>query len=60
MVKTKQYFEPEVVAFLEDFYLTQDQLHEMMNIIRESDESALKLAKDWLDTNPDVVDSWLQ
>ena len=53
-------FEPEVVAFLEDFYLTQDQLHEMMNIIRESDESALKLAKDWLDTNPDVVDSWLQ
>lgn len=53
-------FGPEVVAFLEDFYLTQDQLHEMMNIIRESDESALKLAKDWLDTNPDVVESWLQ
>lgn len=52
-------FSPEVVQFFENFYLSQPQLHEMMNIIRESNQSELELAKEWIKANSDVVESWL-
>lgn len=51
-------FSPEVVQLLENFYLTQPQLHEMMNIIRESGKDELNLAKEWIKANSDVVEAW--
>lgn len=55
-----QDFAPEITSFLEGFFLTQDQLHEMMNLIREEGGDELALARDWVAANSDVVDSWLQ
>lgn len=53
-------YEPEIVNFLENFYLTQDQLHEMMNIIRESSEQPMELARQWVKDNKSVVEGWIR
>lgn len=52
-------FDTSIVDFLEKFYLTQPQLHEMMNIIRVSNEEPLALAKEWIKENATVVENWL-
>lgn len=53
-------FAPEVVSFFERFYLTQPQLHEMMNLIRKTNQSLLEVAKDWIQENSEAVEGWLQ
>lgn len=53
-------FAPEVAAFMENFSLTQDQLHNMMNIIREESGDELSLAHQWVADNADVVEAWMQ
>lgn len=53
-------FSSQVVEFLSNFYLSQAQLHEMMNIIRESSGDELGLAKEWVKANSDVVETWLK
>lgn len=52
-------FDSEIVSFLENFYLTQPQLHEMMNIIRVSPEDPMDLARVWIQENSDLVEEWL-
>lgn len=52
--------DPEIMSFLENFYLTQTQLHEMMNRIRVSNEEPIDLARVWIQENSDLVDRWLE
>lgn len=54
-----QDYDSEVTTLFENFYLTQDQLHEMMNIIREDNGSELELARQWVKDNEAVVSEWL-
>lgn len=56
----KSKFSEEVVSFFDNFYLNQDQLHEMMNIIRMESGSDLELAHNWIAANDDVVQGWLK
>ncbi len=53
-------FDADVAAFMENFSLTQDQLHNMMNTIREESGDELSLAHQWIADNDDVVQTWLQ
>ena len=53
-------FHADVVSFFDNFYLSQPQLHEMMNIIRESNDSELDEAHEWIRNNSDTVENWLQ
>lgn len=53
-------FSEEVVSFFENYYLTQAQLHNMMNIMRDGGAPELELAKNWITDNNSVVEGWLQ
>lgn len=55
-----QDFDSEITHLFEKFYLTQDQLHEMMNIIREDGGNELELARQWIKDNETVVSEWLK
>ncbi len=51
--------QPEVVEFLENFYVDDEQLGELMGMIDESgDEMGSSL--EWMEDNQDLVDEWVQ
>lgn len=50
---------PEVASFLENFYLDGQQLGELMGMIAESDEEPVEVAKEWMNANEDLVNSWI-
>ncbi len=52
-------FDPAVSSFMARYKLTQAQLHEMMNIVREGSGSELELARQWVLDNEDVVQGWI-
>ncbi len=49
---------PEAAEFLEDFYITDEQLGELMRMIDESGEQ-MESVLEWMEDNQDVVDEWL-
>lgn len=53
-------FDADVLSFFDNYFLTQEQLHEMMNIVREGDDTELELARQWIADNDDAVQQWLQ
>ncbi|NBG89297.1 glycine betaine ABC transporter substrate-binding protein [Isachenkonia alkalipeptolytica] len=52
---------PEVVEFLENFYLDSDQLGDLMGAMEEHQEDMdeLEIARDWMEDNRDLIESWL-
>jgi len=49
---------PEVAQFLENFYVTDVELGELMGMIEDSGES-MESAIEWLEQNEDVVEQWI-
>ena len=50
---------PEVAQFLENFKLDDQQLGDLMGAITESDEDEAAVAKEWMNENEDLVNSWI-
>ncbi len=52
---------PEVVEFFENFYLDSDQLGDLMGAMEEHQEDMdeLEIARDWMEDNRDLIESWL-
>jgi len=52
---------PEVAEFLENFYMDSNQLGDLMGAMAENQEDMdeLDIARDWMEENQDLVDSWL-
>ncbi len=50
---------PEVAEFLENFYMTSQELGDLMGDIADSDEEPDVVAKAWMEENEDLVNSWI-
>ena len=50
---------PEVATFLENFFMTDQQLGDLMGAIADSDDDPLEVAKAWMNDNEDLVNSWI-
>lgn len=52
---------PEVAELLENFYMDSNQLGDLMGAMAENQEDMdeLEIARDWMEENQDLVDSWL-
>ena len=50
---------PEVAKVLENFYLTESQLGEVMYMVNVEGVKPKEAAKKWVDENQDVVDGWM-
>jgi len=52
---------PEVAEFLENFYMDSDQLGDLMGAMEEhqDDMDELEIARDWMENNRDLIESWL-
>ena len=51
---------PEVTAFMENVYWTNETIGPLMVYITDSDLSTLEAAREWKDANPDVWQSWVK
>lgn len=49
---------PEVVSFLKDFYLTDQQIGTLMDRMNQVPDKK-EAARTWIDNHPDLVESWL-
>ena len=49
---------PEVTKWFNQWYMSHEQLGDLMNVIEKNDNQAKKGAKQWLDNNQDLVDEW--
>lgn len=50
---------PEVAQFLENFFLDESELGDLMGAIEDSDEDPLEVAREWMNENEELVDSWI-
>lgn len=50
---------PEVVNFLHDFFVTDEQLGQVMEWIAEDDMDPAAAGQRWVEENQDVVEDWL-
>lgn len=50
---------PDVVQFLKNFKLDDQQLGSLMGMIEEGDGEPIDAAKEWMQQNEDLVNSWL-
>ncbi|MTI65686.1 MAG: glycine betaine ABC transporter substrate-binding protein [Firmicutes bacterium] len=50
---------PEVVEFLENFQMNDQELGGLMGMIADSDEEAVDVAREWIKENKDLVNSWI-
>ena len=51
--------EPEVVEWLDNFFLNDEQLGSLMNAVEKADQEE-DGAQQWIDNNRDVVDEWFE
>jgi glycine betaine/proline transport system substrate-binding protein len=56
--KTLPQDKPELATFLRNYKFTDAQLSDLMIAMRDS-EDQLQAARDWMNANPEVVNSWL-
>jgi len=52
-------FDEEVAEFLIKFDLTHEELHEMMNRVREEPHSEIEIARKWIMENPEALNRWI-
>lgn len=50
---------PEVAEFLTNFKMDDQQLGSLMGDIADSDKDPFEVAKEWMNANEDLVNSWL-
>jgi glycine betaine/proline transport system substrate-binding protein len=50
---------PEVVEFLENMHFTSDQLNEIIYMINVENIPPEEAARQWVDENQDVVNTWI-
>lgn len=50
---------PELAQFLKNFHFTDAQLGDLMVKVNESDKDVSVVAKNWMNNNMDVVNSWI-
>ncbi len=50
---------PEINKFLDNYALNEDQFYSLLNIMEEYDDPN-EAAKIWIETNRELVDSWLE
>ncbi len=50
---------PEVAAFLENFFMSSQELGDLMGAIANSDEDAEDVAREWMAANETLVESWI-
>ena len=50
--------DPELTTFLEDFYMTSNELGGLMGDIASSDDDTLEVARTWASNNEDVWSEW--
>ncbi|MGI5892009.1 MAG: glycine betaine ABC transporter substrate-binding protein [Bacillota bacterium] len=50
---------PEVVEFLKNFKMTDSELGDLMGAIDDSDKEPLETAREWMNANADLINSWL-
>lgn len=50
---------PEVAEFLTNFKMNDQQLGSLMGDIADSDKDPFEVAKEWMNANEDLVNSWL-
>ena len=51
---------PEVSTFLENFYLDDQQLGSLMGVIADSDKEPDEAAREWMEENEELVNSWIE
>jgi glycine betaine/proline transport system substrate-binding protein len=49
---------PELAAFLRNYFFTDAQLSDLMIAMRESEDQEAA-AREWMNANPDVVETWI-
>ncbi len=50
---------PEAAEFFKNFFMDSQQLGDLMGAISDSDEDPEVVAKEWMDENEDLVQSWI-
>lgn len=50
---------PEVAEFLKNFKMNDDQLGSLMADIQNSDKEPLEVAREWMNKNEELVNSWI-
>jgi glycine betaine/proline transport system substrate-binding protein len=50
---------PELAQFLRNMSFTSAQLGDLMLAVEESDKNILETARDWMNANDDLIESWL-
>ncbi|MDD2216946.1 MAG: glycine betaine ABC transporter substrate-binding protein [Eubacteriales bacterium] len=50
---------PEVTDFLKKFKMNEAQLGDLMGAIEESDGEPIDVAKEWMNENEDLINSWI-
>jgi ABC-type proline/glycine betaine transport systems, periplasmic components len=50
---------PEVAGFFKNFKMDETQLAGLMGDIQNSDKEPLEVAKEWMDKNEELVNSWI-
>jgi len=50
---------PEVAEFFKNFFMTSQELGDLMGAIADSDEEADVVAKKWMEEHEELVDSWI-
>ncbi|MBF0585943.1 glycine betaine ABC transporter substrate-binding protein [Prosthecochloris sp. N3] len=50
---------PELAHFLKNMSLDDAELADLMLQVEESDKDVEEVAREWMNANPDVVDSWI-
>ncbi|ACB84600.1 glycine betaine ABC transporter substrate-binding protein [Natranaerobius thermophilus] len=50
---------PEVSQTLQNFYLTEDQLGELMALVEDTDSNEREVVKEWAEDNQDVISEWV-
>lgn len=51
---------PEVANFLKNFEMNTSELGDLMGAIADSDEKPVKVAREWKNVHPDLIDSWVK
>ena len=50
---------PKAAAFFTNFYMTSQELGDLMGAIADSDDDPDVVAKAWMESNEDLVASWI-
>ncbi len=50
---------PEAAEVIENYYLTDEELGELMALVEDTDDNEREVVADWAEDNQDVVEEWI-